>query len=213
VVVHIVGGAEQLPKIAAAIGIDDDRLILTGDDFDARQPTGRVCDAPTRGPISKPIAHYQSARFRYVGALLKGLGLPVFVSDIDCVLQRGVSDLLDQMAGMDFVLNQNKGIIQFAAQITANLLLFFPTPASDQFVGFLWRYLEKALAREVIPKWIDQIGLVMARHFVRSACPSVKIGYFDTDRDINNVVYGEYAPNDYRFLSLFQSFKLSSLPF
>ncbi len=212
VVVHVIGAGADLPDIVGSLAIDDPRVVYSGDDFDSAQVSGRVVDSPTRAPIDKPIGHYQSARFGLVAPLLDVFGVPLFLTDIDCILQRGVGDLLDSARTWDLMLNENGGVTQFGAQLTANLLLFQPTPASHLFARFLRRYLATALQRPLIPKWVDQIGLGLARHYLRRHMPSARIGTFDVASDINNVVYPAYVPTPYRFLSLYQGFDLASLP-
>jgi hypothetical protein len=211
VVVHVIGAGNGLPEIVRSLGIEDPRVVFSGDDFDPAAVWGRVVDAPTREPIEIPIAHYQSARFSVAASLLAAFGLPVFVSDIDTVLQRGVGDLIVRTADADVVLNENRGVTQIGAAITANLLLLRPTPGGRLFADFLPRYLAAALAEQRIPKWVDQIALAMARHYLVRRMPEARIGYFDTGSDINNVVYQAYEPNPYCFLSLYQGFDLASL--
>lgn len=212
VIVHIIGAGARTAKIAAEIGITDQRVIYSTDAFDATKVTSVVCDAPTQPLISKPIAHYQSARFQQAGLLLYGLGLPLFISDIDCLLEQGVRDLIDEHRGADLVLNENIVVQQFAARFTANLLLLYPTRPAQHFIQRLAGLLDAALTRQVIPKWIDQIALGMARHAMKLAEPGIKIANFDVERDINNCMFTEYRPHHFRFLSLYQNFDLDSLP-
>ena len=212
VVVHVIGAVDRLPEIVRSFGVDDPRMVFSGDDFDPATVRGRVVDAPTREAIEVPIAHYQSARFTVASALLTAFGLPVFVSDIDTVLQRGVGDLMARTEESDVVLNENRGVIQLGAALTANLLLLRPTPGGRLFADFLPHYLAVALAAQRIPKWVDQIALSMARHYLARRMPEARIGYFDTGSDINNVVYQAYERNPYCFLSLYQGFDLTSLP-
>ena len=212
VLVHVIGAGDGLPEFVRSLGLDDRRVVFSGDDFDPSTVRGEVVDAPTRVLSGVPIAHYQSARFIVAASLLSAFGLPVFVSDIDTVLQRGVGHLLARTRDMDVVLNENRGVTQFGAAITANLLLLRPTPGGRLFANFLPRYLAPALAGKQIPKWVDQIALGMARHYLVRRMPAARIGYFDTASDINNVVYRVYKENPFCFLSLYQEFDLASLP-
>ena len=98
VVIHVMGGADRLAAIASRVGVKDERLIFAGDAFDAAAVAAACYDAPPKGRIARPVAHFQSARFRRLGALVRHLERPVFVSDIDLILQRGVADLLDRCA-------------------------------------------------------------------------------------------------------------------
>src|SRR5262249_7313622 len=106
IVLHVIGGAKDLAAIAKALGISSNRLILAGDSFDAGGIKTKCHDAPPKGQSALPIAHFQSVRFMRVGALLRKLQLPLFVSDIDLILQRGVGDLLRSFADSDIVLNE-----------------------------------------------------------------------------------------------------------
>lgn len=211
IVSHVIGGAGRLGTIARSVGIDDERIVFAGDHFDATAVTTRCFDAPPKGRAERPIAHFQSARFLQAGGLLESLGLPMFVSDIDLLLQRGVADLLARHAGMDLVLNEN-GISKAAgSRLTANLLLLNPTANTGIFLHFLRAYLERTLAQPEVTRWVDQLGLILARHHLAIRRSDARIGYFDTNSDINNVIYASYRQHPFRFLSLYHGFDTSSL--
>lgn len=211
VVLHVIGGRGQLQGVADRLGIGDPRVILSGDDFAADRVTTRCLDAPPRGTSAKPLAHLQSTRFLLLETLLTTVRRPVFVSDIDLILQRGVADLLAREAGTDIVLNENTLNEHAASRITANLVLVNPTDNAALFLRFLRTFLEQALAGPDVSRWIDQIGLLMARHFIRLRGAHARFGYFDTGRDINNVIYKAYVANPFRFLSLYHGFDMSRL--
>lgn len=212
VVIHVIGGADRLADAVAAVGIDDPRVIFTGDAFDAASVTTKCYEAPPKGLIEIPVAHYQSVRFQRLGALLDLLGRPVFVSDIDLLLQRGVADLLAQWADADLVINENERNMQAGSRITANLLLARPTPATAILLRWLRAYLDDRLSRETVTRWIDQVALNLARHHLALHAPDAKVGTFDTERDINNVMFSEYvAGHPFRFLSLYHGFDMSTL--
>jgi hypothetical protein len=143
--------------------------------------------------------------------VLQKLELPVFVSDIDLLLQRGVSDLITRHAGMDLVLNENGLSKAAGSRLTANLLLLFPTANTESFLCFLRAYLERALSQPEVTRWVDQLGLILARHHLAIRYPGARIGYFDTNTDINNVMYRSYQKHPFRFLSLYHGFDMSSL--
>jgi FkbM family methyltransferase len=211
IVLHVIGGRGSLREIAHSLAIDDDRLILTGDDFDAASVTTKCYDTPPKGLIEIPVAHFQSVRFLVLGSLLRQLNLPVFVSDIDLILQRGVSDLLERSAGADIVLNQNTHSTSAGSRFTANLLLANPTENALLFQRFLQSYLERALRKPDVSRWIDQFGLMMAKHHLVLQAKTARIAYFDTATDINNVMYRSYEKNPFRFLSLYHGFDMTSL--
>jgi len=214
VVIHVIGGviggAANLAAIAAAVGVSDPRLIFAGDSFDAAAVTATVIDSPNDTRHTLPVTHYQSVRFLQLGAVLKHLNLPVFVSDIDMLLQRGVADLLEAHAQADAVFNENIYALSLADRLTANLLLVYPTANAALFARFLRVYLEKHLRQPEIIRWIDQIGLLLGRHYLRGL-EGARTGAFDTASDINNTIFPTYVQNPYRFLSLYQGFDMASL--
>jgi tetratricopeptide (TPR) repeat protein len=212
ILVHVIGGAGRLAEIAGLVAVADGRVIYSGDHFDATLVTSTVLDAPTQPAITKPTAHYQSARFHQAGWILYALRLPLFVTDIDCLLERGVRDLLTPPERPDFMLNENHVVYQFGARITANLLLLFPTPHAQRFIRFVSGYLAVALLRHDIAKFIDQIALAMGQHYMKINFPDVKVGYFDVATDVNNCMLVTYLDHPFRFLSLYQQFDLASLP-
>ena len=211
VVCHVIGGASKLRAIAHSVGIDDEHIIYSGDHRDAGAITSRSYDAPPKGLSPRPIAHFQCVRFLEAGRLLETLKLPIFVTDIDLLLQRGVGDLLAQHAGVDLVLNENHISAAAGSQITANLLLLHPKPNTEVFLRFLRAYLEQKLAQPEVTRWVDQLGLTLARHHLVIRRPDAHISYFDTNSDINNVMYRSYQQHPFRFLSLYHGFDTSSL--
>ncbi|MGZ5926900.1 MAG: hypothetical protein ACXWLJ_09495, partial [Rhizomicrobium sp.] len=212
IVLHVIGGARQLRDIIKSLGISSNRLFFTADPFDAGSIKTRCFDAPPKGLSRLPIAHFQSMRFLRVGALLQKLHLPVFVSDIDLILQRGVGDLMREFAQHDIVLNENRNSGDIGSRYTANLLLLNPTENAAIFLRFLRSYLEKALKAREVSRWIDQFGLMMARHHLLQQRPYALVGHFDVKSDINNVMYTKYQEHPYRFLSLYHGFDMSTLP-
>jgi hypothetical protein len=212
VVIHVIGGAGKLVEAAATVRIDDPRVVFVGDDFDASAVTTQCFEAPPKGLIDIPVAHYQSVRFQRLGGLLDLLGRPVFVSDIDLLLQRGVADLLEQWADTDLVLNLNDKNYQAGSRITANLVLARPTAETAILLRWLRVYLDERLSRPTVTRWIDQIALNLARHHLELHAPGARIGGFDTQSDINNVMFKEYVPgHPFRFLSLYHGFDTSTL--
>lgn len=211
IVVHVIGGVDRLAEIAARVGVSDPRLVFAGDRFDAEAVTTEVHDSPPKGRIAKPVAHFQSVRFLRLGALLTRLERPVFVSDIDLILQRGVADLLARSANDDVMFNENEISLNAGSRLTANLMLVNPTPNAALFLRFLAHFLERALARPQVTRWIDQVALIFARHHLVRHGRDPQIGYFDTNSDINNVMYTSYQAHPFRFLSLFHGFDTSSL--
>lgn len=205
ILVHVIGGARNLPELIRLMDMPDPRILYTADEFAPDAVTTQCHDS--NGPRALPVAHFQCTRFAMARRVLMELRLPVLVSDIDAVLQRGVAQLIARFAGCDVVLNRNEASEAFGSHITANLLLAYPTEAGLEFLAGLQRYLEAALAAPHVTRWIDQCGL--------QACwnaSAARFGWFDTTTDINNVMYPRWMPNPFLFLSLFHGFDMSSLP-
>jgi tetratricopeptide (TPR) repeat protein len=205
ILVHVIGGARQLPALIRLMEMPDPRILYSADDFCPAAVTTQCHDSD--GPRALPVAHFQCTRFAIARRVLEELELPVLVSDIDAVLQRGAGELLARFAGTDIVLNRNEASIAFGSHITANLLLAFPTAPARAFLAGLQGYLEAALAGPHVTRWIDQCGL--------QACwnaSTARFGWFDTTADINNVMYPRWQPNPFLFLSLFHGFDMTSLP-
>lgn len=211
IVIHVIGGKHRLAAIAAGVGISDERLVFAGDDFNADAVATKVYDAPPKGFIARPVAHFQCVRFQRLGTLLARLERPVFVSDIDLILQRGVSDLLARAAPADVMFNENEVSFNAGSRLTANLLLVNPTADAQVFLAFLRAYVDRELAKPAVTRWIDQVALIFARHHLMARGTAPDIAYFDTASDINNVMYPSYQANPFRFLSLFHGFDTSSL--
>ncbi|MFC3070621.1 tetratricopeptide repeat protein [Phenylobacterium soli] len=210
-VIHVIGGQGALDRIAAKVGVDDERLVFMACDFDPAEATVKIYDAPPKVWTEKPVAHLQSVRFLRLGALLDRLQRPVFVSDIDLLLQRGVADLLAAHAHEDVVLNENELTFNPGSRITANLLMANPTANARTFIDAVAGYLENRLSGAEVTRWIDQVALTLGRHNLQANAPGARIGYFDTRSDINNVMYPSYQEHPFRFLSLFHGFDTSSL--
>lgn len=205
ILVHVIGGAATLPELIRLMDMPDPRILYSGDDFAPAAVTTRCHDSD--GPRALPVAHFQCTRFAMARRALEELRLPVLVSDIDAVLQRGVTELIDRFDGCDVVLNRNEASEAFGSHITANLLMAFPTAQGLAWLAELQGYLQAALAAPHVTRWIDQCGL--------QACWNASIarfGWFDTTADINNVMYPRWMPNPYLFLSLFHGFDMASLP-
>src|SRR6185436_19398272 len=151
-------GAKQLKAVAKSLGIADKRLILTADGFDAASVTTKCYDTPPKGLIQIPVAHFQSVRFLRLGTLLDKLKLPVFVSDIDLILQRGVKDLLQRACKTDVMFNENRLNTNAGSRLTANLMLVHPTKNAQVMLRFLRATLEEALAGGEVSRWIDQFA-------------------------------------------------------
>jgi hypothetical protein len=211
VIVHVIGGEGKLATLAQEIGINDDRLILTADNFDATAVKTISIAPPPDSIIKVPVAHFQSIRFDQADFLLSHLGLPVFVTDIDCVLLKGIAEVLDFQRGKDIVFNLNPICHTVGDFLTANLVLFYPTKLGKIYSATLREYLQISLAGTDVCRWIDQIGLLVARNHLIFQNMPLNVGYFQAEVDINNAMYGKLPKEPTRFFSLFQTFDLNSL--
>jgi hypothetical protein len=208
VILHVIGAAGHLQDTAAALAIDDPRLIYSADGFDKTTVRGRSYTTPTTQQPHGLAAHYQCARFIWLGYLLESFTQPIIVCDIDSLLQRGIEDLLDQHATADLVFHQVPNV-QTASRLVGNLLLARPTAPAKLFARFLRSFLEKALQAHEIDRFVDQVGLLLARHHV-AKFGAPRLAVFDKT-DVNNAMYKTYQDNPYRFFSLYGGFDLSSL--
>ncbi|MBS7788464.1 hypothetical protein KTR66_00580 [Roseococcus sp. SDR] len=205
ILVHVIGGAGKLAELIALMDMPDPRIFYSTDAFAPGAVTTQCHDSD--GPRALPVAHFQCTRFAMARRVLEELRLPLLVSDIDSVLQRGVGELLARFGDCDIVLNRNEASSAFGSHITANLLMAFPTEGGRAYLTALQAYLETALAAPHVTRWIDQCGL--------QACwnaSDARFGWFDTTADINNVMYPRWQPNPFLFLSLFHGFDMASLP-
>jgi FkbM family methyltransferase len=211
IVIHAIGGEGGLAEIVSALGFEDERVLFTADAFDAASVRTQCWDAPPKGLSDRPLAHFQSGRFLHVGDVLAELQIPVFVSDIDLLLQGEVRPLLARFADTDFVLNHNTASNAFGSRYTANLLLLNPRPHTEAFLATLAAFLDDALTKPEVTRWIDQVGLMIAQQAMRLHVPHISIAHFDTTRDVNNVMYGSYQDHPFTFLSLYHGFDTTSL--
>ena len=207
VVVHIIGGITDIGRIAQTVGIDDPMVIYSGCAFDKSEIIAPAA-LSSAGEVSAIRPYYQSARYIWLGFMLEQFGLPVLVSDIDMLLQRGIKDLFDNNRGNDVVFRRAGNYL--FDHFAANLLLVNPTETSVLFARFLRSYLTKALGSDEIPIGIDQLSLLLARtYLLRTGNP--RFGELGP-KDNNNILSTNYYPNEYRFFSLHTWFDVSVIP-
>ncbi|NGZ07513.1 MAG: hypothetical protein G8237_14295 [Magnetococcales bacterium] len=204
VVIHVIGAAERVTEVARSIGIVDARLIFSADRFDPTQVTSRCHTTP---PFkAHPLAaHYQSARFLWLGYMLTLFERPMFVSDIDLILQRGVADLLATHARDDVVLLRDPHHPNYQTynnKFHAGLIFFNPTPIARRMVRFMRHDLITALGQSEIDRWVDQVALMMSHHHI-AALPEARVALF-SPLDINHdlFVLTSYTETPYRFFAL-----------
>ncbi|MBF0439184.1 MAG: class I SAM-dependent methyltransferase [Magnetococcales bacterium] len=204
VIIHVIGAAKQLARVASQVGLNNPRLFYSADFFD---PTLVTAQCHTTPPFKTHAlaAHYQSARFIWLGYLLNRFNLPIFVSDIDLVLQRGVESLLARHTQNDVVLFRHEHHPNFQFynnKFNAALMLVRPTFIGETMARFFKKYLEIALSKDHIDRFIDQVALTMTHHYI-CRIPSAQIGFFD-ELDINTelFVYDSYPENNFIFFRI-----------
>jgi len=200
---------DRLPGIVATLDIDDPRLIYGCDHFDPAAHDFRVFVQNSFDPVTVPAAYYASAALLRADWLLRHLALPVFVSGIDTILQRGVVDLLERGADADVVLNMLGRHAGLGSQVVNNLVLIMPTANGMLFVEFLKRHLGAHLMRSEQPAALDQLNLHMAKHHLMANGAAPVARFFDP-LDINCLMFNRnsYIGNlermrSYRFLNMF----------
>lgn len=209
VLVHVIGGRERLSLLAGDIGVTNPNVVYSGCSFDANSVLTQCHDSD--GPRARPVAHLQSQRFVLAEYFLQIIGRPIFISDIDVVLQRGVSGLLKRHADDDVIMNRNADSVSFGSHLTANLLFIRPSRSGLEFARALREFLQAMLAAPNVTRWIDQCGLQMVWNR-QDALGATRFGWFDTNADINNVIFKKWESNPFVFLSLFHGFDMASLP-
>ena len=220
IVIHVIGGMNRLGALAQTIGIDDSHLVLSADTFNPATIQRVTCSIVATAPTCQAtrdlslVVNYQSARFLWLGYMLEQFSLPVIVTDIDQLLQRGVRDMLTQFARTDVVLHETFGNDNMADRLVANLLLVKPTDNGKSFAQFLRHYLNLALQQAekegVGAYFLDQIALLMARQHL-SKLTTATVDHFG-QFDINLAMYEEYKITPFRFFSLYSNFDMDSLP-
>jgi hypothetical protein len=200
----------RLPEVIAGFPIQDPRLIFCCDGFDVSARPYMMALATKTELHTVPI-YYAYAALMRCDYILDHLGLPVFVTGIDTILQRGVGDLLEKFADADVVLNKIGSHFGLGGQIVNNLSLTFPTSKGDLFIQFLKKYGGDHLEEPVQASFQDQLDIHMAKHHLLANGEASRIGYFDA-YDINNIMFdkGNYEGfrdmlRRYRFVNIFAS--------
>ncbi|MBF0584316.1 MAG: tetratricopeptide repeat protein, partial [Magnetococcales bacterium] len=214
VIVQVIGGMGRLGTLAPLVGITDRRLIFAADDFKPESIQAVTWKINEKTPIRSPLVYYQSARFLWLGYLLEQFQLPLIVSDVDQLLQRGIREMLGRFAACDVVFHEGPRNIKIADHLVANLLLVKPTAIGKRFAQFFRYYMEWALqnaeSKGSYGYFLDQNALLMARHHLLWTTKP-HLGCFDTF-DINVGMFKSYEENPFLFFSFYTGFDMESLP-
>lgn len=199
-----------LPEEASAIlGIDDERVLFCNE---------RFLDGATRynvvgpEPALHPGSIYQSSAglisLEYFVELLQ---VPLILSGIDTLLQRGIADLLAEFGDHDVVLNRCEYRPRLGSWLINSLQLVFPTENSRRFGRFLRHYLGRAALAAYQPWAIDQQALVLAKQHLTHTQPTARVAYFK-DYDMNNAMFNsdnvrlyQEEFRKYRFINIFKA--------
>lgn len=200
---------ERLPEIVAKLGLDDPRVIFCSDDIDPAAKEVNIFFSDKSEPATVPGPYFAVAALMRVDYLLEHLGLPVLVTGIDTMLQKGIVDLLEKFRDADVVLNKVGSHFMLGSQLVNNLVMTCPTKNGSMFIQFLKKYLGGHLAETNQPGFLDQLDLHMAKNHLLASGDSPVLGLFE-EYDINNVMfsktnYHHYRDRmrKYRFLNMF----------
>ncbi len=198
---------ERFAEVIANFPIKDARLFFACDGYDGHTAPERVVRATDVEPIVG-THHYAVSALLRLDHLLEPIGIPVFVTGIDTVLQSGIADLLEKFQDRDVVFNKIGSHFGLGGQIVNNLSLTFPTPTGNAFVQFLKTYTGRHLAEIMQPAFLDQLDLHMAKHHV-AHIEGARLGFFDAF-DINNMMFDNNNAGEnrdiigrYRFVNIF----------
>lgn len=215
IIAQVVGGMNQLSALAPAVGIADQRLIFAADGFKPESVRAVTWKIHEKTPIRSPLVYYQSARFLWLDYLMEQFNLPVLVSDIDQLLQRGIKEMLTRFAQSDVVCYEALRNHKMADRFLAGLLLVKPTQTGRQFAQFFRYYMELALQnaekRGSYAYFLDQNALLMARHHLLWTSQEPRIGYFDP-LDMNVSMFQSFQKNPFLFFTFYSGFDMKSLP-
>jgi hypothetical protein len=160
-------------------------------------------------PLNVAGIYYASSGLLHADNLLQHLSLPVCVTGIDTVLQRGVKDLIEQFRDSDVVFNKMGSHVMLGGQLVNNLVLIYPTENGLLFTNFMKSYHAPHVAQIDQPAYLDQLDIHMAKHHIMATGKSPVIRYFDPF-DINNDMFNHLNYRAYlermrsfRFLNMF----------
>lgn len=195
------GAWDTAQNVARFLGIEDDRLIICTDAFEDVPGKYRVfthadIKEDDAYPITLPINYYPSVGLLYLGDFIGELGIPMFLSGMDTVLQRGVKDLVESFYGADIVVNKSFGTHLSSTYINS-LQLVYPTENAKIFASFLKKYLGMATRNIEQPFAMDQFYLFMAIHHLIANGNNSRIECFG-EFDINNCMFSADNIETYR---------------
>lgn len=212
VLVCLIGGGDIVNNILEGVPVRNPNLFYCVDNF--FDPEGQRSIMQKTKPAPQAVYH-ASAILIKLSFWIQNFGLPIFMTGIDTIVQRGVKDLLDRTRGMDVVLNMIKEKATMSSQTINNLVMARPTPRAMIFAEFLRNYLGEYATRDLVCSYSDQLILNLARCHLLFNDKSSQIGEFD-EYDINNIMFNKKNYHSafgmikkYRFLNIFRAGNLA----
>jgi hypothetical protein len=201
----------RLADLVRAVGIHDRRVIYGCDDRDPKARPWQVHKLGGGAPFDFPGIYFATCGLLHMDVLLQTLERPIFVTGIDTVLQRGVSDLLADSADADIVFNKMGAHLLLGGQIVNNLILVYPTANAVLLLQFMKSYHGDHVSQTEQPEFQDQLDLHMAKLHLMTHGNRPNISYFGP-LDINNDMFNRdnfrtyfEQMRSYRFLNMFVS--------
>lgn len=200
------GGWAKPEDLADIIRVTDPRLIFCVDDF---MDNGEYCVYGPDIKHSGKIPHqYACCGLLNVEKLLSILNIPIILSGLDTVLQRGVADLLEKYHDADVVLNKVDKGHRLGSYFVNSLELINPTPIGKAFARFIGGYVGNMLSARLQPFAIDQQCLVLAWQNILYRYPEAHIETF-SEFDVNNVMFNTENIQDH--IDLYEKFRFINI--
>lgn len=207
VIICVCTDHERMPEIVRSLDLKDPRLIFCSDNFDPASEDFKIY-SPKAEAVSTPGPHYATAAMLRSDWVLDFLKLPVFLTGIDTVLQRGIADLLETHQNADVILNRVGSQGALANQVINNLVTIFPTENGSRFLHFLKSYLGGHLHEATQAAAVDQLDLQLAKHYLVAHSDNPNIAYFE-ETDINNVMFNQ--ANYIRHIERFRKYRFVNI--
>ncbi len=187
------GAWDTAEQAARMLGVRDERLIFCTDGFRDLPDTYRIythadIKEDDAYPVTLPISYYASVGLLHLRIFTDLFGIPMFLSGMDTILQKGVAELLDRTKGCDLVVNKSFGTHLSSTYINS-LQLVYPTANSRLFAAFIQQNLGQAILKHEQPFAMDQFYLYMGILHLAANGSEVRIERFD-EFDVNNCMFG-----------------------
>lgn len=201
VFVCVTCGWDTAENVARSLGIDDQRLVVCTDAFDYQADDYLVYttndiklddECPHRG-----THYYACVGLLHLAMFIEEIGIPVFLSGMDTVLQRGVRDIVEKFRNADIVVNRSPLGKHMSSTLVNSLQLVYPTANAMIFASFLNDRLGDAIRHTHQHFAMDQLFLFMAMHHLLANGSNPQVEFFD-EFDINNCMFNTDNVEIYR---------------